>query len=253
MSVTGTFTSRPTVGAFSGLSPLVAEALLDLRASDWTSGTWTNRGTEGSSLNGVQDGLTDQVTPTKVGGAVRVQSTSAANENQYGFSIASPLLDWPDTGGVTFAVDYTELDHGDATESAKILWKYPAVDLPTSLEGWVAENVPTQGGLLISGNSGSVNPWPDGAKGAAYPGASVGVRRLLTFVVDRSDDTLTVYRNGVVLTALFGFPMGDSDRFATTAPLRIGADNDFYRILAWDRALTATEATADLPNELGVA
>lgn len=118
MTVTATQTSRPTVGAFSGLSPTVASGRLLLRSTQWSgSGTWGNEGL-GSGLD-----MTLSGGATKTGGMVRlVGATDGTGEIADPNSLEPGTVPW--TGAFLFTPtliadtdtdNYVFFEHSDGT------------------------------------------------------------------------------------------------------------------------------------------
>lgn len=167
-------------------------------------------------------------------------------------------LDFPAAGALTFMFDITPVNSDDP--SYKIAWKYPGTSLPlstiasygTDAGGWVLECIDDTGSgadgitsTLFAGFTGTGDPYPAGWEGAIGDENTVG-RQTIAVRVDRGDNSITLFRNGVILGT---DTITDPGNFTTNAPICIGQDNYYHNIVFWDSALTDDEILA-AHNEL---
>lgn len=162
-------------------------------------------------------------------------------------------LDFPSAGALTFMFDITPVNSEDP--SYKIVWKYPSTSLPLSTianygsnaGGWVLECIDDTGGgadgitsTLFAGFTGTADPYPAGWEGVVAD-ENPQARQTIAVRVDRSDDSITLFRNGEILGTDTITDPGD---FTTNAPICIGQDNYYHNIVFWDTALTDDEILA---------
>lgn len=253
MTTRGSALARRGGGGWSDLDPLLVEAVLLLRASNYVSGNWANEGTAGAALDGVV--VTDDPSaPTVVTGPPRAVHTAQTDpditNDENGFDVADSQI----SGDRTIAV-LTTPDQVGVT-SKKFLWKYDdtgGADLSNN-DGWVIENVdnigggPGSGGLLVACNDGDAQP-----AGGVFE--MIAGRQLLVARYGFAEGELVVDRNGAKVPNKFTAQTTSdisacTDAVAATT-MKVGPGQEIEAVVIWDRVLTDPE-TDSLPDLLGL-
>lgn len=230
--------------AAGSLDPLLAEAVLLLRASQWPgSGDWLNEGTAGSALDAAPTGAIGEgevIDPVTAAPAIRL------------------------TGGGTFDFAYDAVMAVGASDSfTAMIWHAPLVDesIPVGASYFSQASITTQTGWGLGDgsafapatgyqcllNDGDFNPVSPGV-----PSPTAGVTILTVARLDRNADEASLFIDGSAtvadMTGLGGFTNENGGYVRGVT----GAGQDVLAAAWWDRALTDTEITVDLPAALGV-
>ncbi len=239
-------------GETEEISPLADAALL-LRASnvplDWTaSDVWENEGTLGAVANAeVRDSInvpnshvvTPEYLPLFANGPGFKVDKPDYSPQYHGFEIPdNDALDIPNAGALTLIFDVSLIDPDDPTN--KLAQKYPNIDLGSSEEGWILENINLG---EYEGSISLVNATKDenGFVGIFTERRTTTDRFTVAIRWDRDTDTLRMFINGVedyvqanpTLTTL-----GDIN---TEADLVLCGGNVFHNVAIFDRALSDSE------------
>lgn len=257
----------PTVGAGGlivpaagdALDPLLAEAVLLLRASsltsDWEPGDgWPNEGTLGDTHDAIQDGGPDQVSAAWVEGGVEMgdETNNGYSTGEYG--LAFPVSGFDFSGDFTVALDFTP----DVVPQNALLY----IDMQDNIlgqaggVGWSLGDITEFTGgntALIDDNEGAT--FPTDWNGIIWPTSSG--RQLWVMRVDRTEG-MQLFKDGTNPgTPAGGGSAGDpadltgiGDVTPATGPGRLGPAQIVHNVAIWERALTDTEITVDLPAAL---
>ncbi len=234
------------------ISPLADAALL-LRAShvslDWTSSDpWENEGALGSAANAeVRDSVnvpySHVITPEYLplfanGPGFKVEKPEYAPA-YHGFVIPdNDALDIPNTGALTLIFDVSLIDPDDPTN--KLAQKYPNVDLGSSEEGWILENI------NLGEYEGSISLVNASNDGSGFAGI-FSQRRTTTdrFTVairwDRDADTLRMFVNGVEDYVQGNPTLTTLDDVNTAADLVLCGGNVFHNVAIFNRAVSDSD------------
>lgn len=234
------------------ISPL-ADAVLLLRASnvplDWTStDPWENEGTLGAVANAeVRDSVSvpysHVVTPEYLplfanGPGFKVEKPEYSPQ-YHGFVIPdNDALDIPNAGALTLIFDVSLINPDDPTN--KLAQKYPNVDLGSSEEGWILENI------NLGEYEGSISLVNASNDGSGFAGIFTE-RRTTTdrFTVairwDRDADTLRMFINGVEDYVQGNPTLTTLDDVNTAADLVLCGGNVFHNVAIFDRAVSDSD------------
>lgn len=234
------------------ISPL-ADAVLLLRASnvplDWTaSDPWENEGTLGAVANAeVRDSVnvpySHVVTPEYLplfanGPGFKVEKPEYAPA-YHGFVIPdNDSLDIPNTGALTLIFDVSLINPDDPTN--KLAQKYPNVDLGSSQEGWILENINLPD---YEGSTSLVNASNDGSGFAGIFSQRRTTTDRFTVAIrwDRDADTLRMFINGVEDFVQGNPTLATLDDVNTEADLVLCGGNIFHNVAIFDRAVSDSD------------
>lgn len=233
-------------------SPL-SDAVLLLRAShvspDWLpSDVWENEGTLGSVADAeVRDSVNvpfshvviPEYLPSFANGpGFKIEKPEYAPQ-YHGFVIPdNDALDIPNTGALTLIFDVSLIDPDDPTN--KLAQKYPNVDLGSSEEGWILENI------NLGEYEGSISLVNASNDGSGFAGI-FAERRTTTdrFTVairwDRDADTLRMFINGVEDYVQGNPTLTTLDDVNTAADLVLCGGNVFHNVAIFDRAVSDSD------------
>jgi hypothetical protein len=244
------------------LDPLLAEAVLLLRASEFTGDTgddWPNEGTGGSALNAECGNTVDEAdagTPvwsaSPIPGFQMADDSSGTADSGPFYSIAhSALLD-PGTGSFTaFAWVTWQFATGTIGNIMSKIDDDPG-PMGAGGTGWQIVDGPNLGNVTaaIASSGGAFGAIPVGLQFiTAAPALTVG-EHLLVIRLDVTGD-ISLFVDGVESSG-DGTQIGN---IAAVHELIFGRGPDPHRAHAygyWSRALTDTEITTDLPAALGL-
>ncbi len=234
------------------ISPL-DDAVLLLRASnaplDWTaSDPWKNEGTLGSAADAeVRDSnsvpYSHVVTPEYLplfanGPGFKVEKPEYA-PSYHGFVIPDDdALDIPNTGALTIIFDVSLIDPDDPTN--KLAQKYPNVDLGSSEEGWILENINLG---EYEGSISLVNATKDenGFVGIFTDRRTTTDRFTVAIRWDRDADMLRMFIDGVEDYVQGNSSLATLGDVNTVADLVLCGGNIFHNVAIFDRAVSDSD------------
>lgn len=245
--------AQGALGSAASLDPLLAEAVVLLRASQFTGADgddWVNEGTGGSAYNAEAVGTPNYVTSPEPGFEFGGGGGDPADGPHYQVPDGAAL----DAGTGSFTV------------MARIRWTHATGDfdnvcakltgaMGSDADGWQIATGAAVGDVTIGLASSHTVGGPADAFGtnpAAVTGAELvdATDYLLVLRLDRGPNTLTLFVNGVESdnNSAAGVTNVNSTNpwiLGRDTPTQIGRDYAY-----WDRALTDTEITVTLPAAL---
>jgi len=244
------------------LDELLAEAVGLWRASAFTGSTgddWPNEGTGGSALdaecNNTVDGA-DAGTPVYVtspipGFELADNSSGTTNSGPYYSVPHSALLD-PGTGSFTVAA-WVTIEYDGTGQFGNICSKIAGGTLGSGGTGWQLVNSSFTGGAAVLASSGGASgEIPVGLNLAASGAVMTQAAHLLVGRVDIATGDMNVFLDGTKSSDADGSQLGDVTATHELIFGRGALPTIAHAFVYWDRALTDTEITVDLPAALGV-
>lgn len=245
----------------AALDPLLAEAVLLLRASTFTGSTgddWVNEGTGGTALNAqcgnTVDGIaagTPVFSASPTPGFQLADGSSGGASNGPYYSIPhSALLD-PGTGSFTVFA-WVTVQYDGTGQFGNICSKIGGGTIGNGGTGWQLVNSSfTGGGTLMASSGGLAAAIPVGINLAATGAVMTEATHLLVGRVDIATGDMNVFLDGTKSSDADGSQLGD---VTATHELIFGRGNlptIAHGYGYWDRALTDAEITVDLPAAIG--
>lgn len=253
-TVTAASISLPSLSAFEGLDPLLAEAVLLLRASEFNGDAgddWRNEGTGGSALDAVADGEPAYVTSPEPGFEFADGSSGTPDVGPF-YSVPDHALIDPGAGSFTALARFRTTEVAAENFENIMIKKDDATEIGAGASAWaMVDDVGFFDGVVgIVSNAGEAPP-TNPALVVNDPAANLTLgEHLLVLRLDRADDSLELFIDGVLKGTLDASAV---TTISSTGDLILGRANEQtgrdYGY--WPRALTDTEITVTLPALLG--